>query len=394
MSSRPRVCFIGGTRYSVPLDSTVARKFAVLADICEAFVVAFSANGTFRRAREPAVFYLMPARDLVVLRYATMVVLGTALGVWCVVRHGARIIVAQSPLEGAVGLLVKVLARLLGTRVLLITENHGDFESSVFLQRRIGTAGLYRWAIPRVASLVLHRSDLGRAVSTSTRAQLQRLAPALPVIQFVTWSDSDVFFAAQRDSAPSSTLEILFVGALIPRKGVDVLIEAFRSVLVRCPAARLAIVGRAANGHYAAGLRASVMALGLESRVLFVGELSQEGVARRMAAATLFVLPTYSEGLPRVILEAMAVGTPVVATRTSGIPDVVEEGVTGLLVEPGDAEALGDRLVWALEHRREMEAMAVTARRRAAAIFSARVYREGYREMFEAVAVSHGRATP
>lgn len=386
MSTRPRVCFIGGTRYRVPLSPTAVSKFSVLSEVCEAFVVAFGVSKRLQHTRERATFYLLPAWGPPALRYATMTLLGPVLGLWCVVRHGARIVVVQSPFEGVIGLLVKMLARTVGKRIALITESHGDFEASLFLERRLSAGWLYAWAIPRVASAVLRRSDLGRAVSTSTQAQLQRFAPGLPVVQFATWSDSDVFFASHRHHTPSSRPAILFAGVLIPRKGVDVLIEAFRRVSVSCPTAWLTIAGRGANMDYAAGLRARVAELGLAARVTFVGELDQRELARRMAEASVFVLPTYSEGLPRVVLEAMAVGTPVIATRTSGIPDVVTDGVTGLLVEPGNAEELAGRLVWVLQHEREAGAMAEAARRRVAEIFSTQVYRDGYRQMFEAVA--------
>jgi glycosyltransferase involved in cell wall biosynthesis len=379
------VCFLGGTRYLLPLSPTAARKFAVLSEICEAFVIAFGMSARFRRARQVATFYLLPGFQTPLLRYVAMGLVGPSLGLWCVLRHGVSIVVAQSPFEGLMGLMVKMMSRLAGRRVALITESHGDFEASIFMERRLRAARAYRWAIPRVAAVVLRHSDLARAVSTSTSSQLQRFAPQLPVVQFVTWSDSSAFVAARRYRTGGVFPVILFAGVLIPRKGVHVLIEAFPLVARRCSGARLTIAGRHANLDYTAALRRRVSELGVTAQVTFAGELEQAELAQRMADAAVFVLPTYSEGLPRVVLEAMAVGTPVVVTRTSGIPEVVIDGVTGLLVEPGNAEDLAEHVSWVLEHRAEAFVMAARARQRVAEVFSAEAYREGYRRLFHAV---------
>jgi glycosyltransferase involved in cell wall biosynthesis len=81
----------------------------------------------------------------------------------------------------------------------------------------------------------------------------------------------------------------------------------------------------------------------------------------------------------------MAVGTPVVATRVGGIADVVQDGETGLLVEPGDPRALAERIAWVLEHEDEANVMVLAAQRRVARVLSVSAYQAGYREMFNAV---------
>lgn len=385
--TRRRVCFIGGTRYGVPLNQTAARKFATLAEVCDVFVVAFAVGRHFLRVRDSAVLYLLPAWRLSVLRYITMAVLGTALGFWCVLRHRARILVVQSPIEGGlVGLVVKGGALLVGVRVFLITESHGNFETDTIVGRRRTAASRYRrWVVSHVAAAVLRGSDLARVVSRSTREQILRFAPTLRVFQFVAWSDSDVFYRARLRRFAVCPPEILFAGVLIPLKGIDVLIDAFREISLPDQRAHLVIIGRPANLTYAAALRERVTDLGLDDRVTFTGEVSQTVLALRMAGAKVLVLPSYSEGLPRVLLEAMAVGTPVVATRVGGIADVVQDGETGLLVEPGDHHALADRIAWVLEHEDEANVMVSEAQRRVAGVLSVSAYQAGYREMFNAV---------
>ena len=122
-------------------------------------------------------------------------------------------------------------------------------------------------------------------------------------------------------------------------KGVTALADAWTRVAERVPEARLVVVGRGALADVVDRLRDDY-----PGRVEHVEELPPQGVAERMDAATCLVLPSRSEGLGRVILEAFARGRGVVATRVGGIPDLVEDDVNGLLVENGDVPALADAL--------------------------------------------------
>jgi glycosyltransferase involved in cell wall biosynthesis len=102
-----------------------------------------------------------------------------------------------------------------------------------------------------------------------------------------------------------------------------------------------------------------------------------------MRGAQALVLPSYTEGLPRVIVEALAVGTPVIASAVGGIPEVIEEGVTGFLVPAGAEPALADRLRRMLGNAEEARRMRHRARRVGKQLFSTEAYVAGYASMFE-----------
>lgn len=128
---------------------------------------------------------------------------------------------------------------------------------------------------------------------------------------------------------------VLFVGNLVPVKAVDVLLTAWD--MLRDRRARLLIVG---DGVERAALQAqAAKALG----VTFLGALPQGEVARWIGAADVLVLPSRSEGTPNVVVEALASGVPVVASRVGGIGELVTDGSNGILVEPGEASALAAR---------------------------------------------------
>lgn len=376
-----KTCFIGGARYSQPLDTTSANKFKALGQLGEIFVIGFSQDLRPRRFTQHAHFYLLPKWSLPVLRYATMFTLGSWLALWLILRHGVEVLVAQSPYEGFAAALAKVMTRRLGRKVVLIVESHGDFEISLFLQRRVGSVRLYRILMRMAAQFSLQHADLLRAVSNSTRKQLESWAPDKPIVQFPTWTDIKVFLKAGEQNGRRRS-DILYAGVLIPLKGIHHLIHAFSRVAPEFPEARLVIVGREENPEYAEELRRDVAKLGLDSRVVFLGEVSQAELADYMRQAAVFVLPSLSEGLGRVVVEAMATGTPVIGSDIGGIPEMVQEGQTGFLVPPGDEKVLAERLKWILSNPEEAQAMGKRAREFARSFFSTEAYVDGYRCLF------------
>lgn len=153
-------------------------------------------------------------------------------------------------------------------------------------------------------------------------------------------------------------LRLVFVGSLIPRKGADVLLRAFAHL--REPTAVLRLVG---DGPERGALEALGRTLGIGDRLEFCGQVAPEHVAGHLASSTVFVLPSHSEGRPNVLLEAMAGGTPVVASRIDGVVDTVVDGEHAWLFAAGDVDALTAALDDALARPDERRRRALAARR-------------------------------
>lgn len=390
-----RVCFLGGTRHSDPLDSTAEKKYRVVAQLGNIFVVGFSQGLRPRMFTEHAKFYMLPYLPIAVLRYAEVFTIGTLLLLWVIFRHGVDILVAQSPHEGVPCALAKVIAKLFGRPVVLVIESHGDFAESIFLQRALLVPKVYRIAVKRFARFALSHADLLRAVSSSTRLQLQEWMPNLPVVQFPTWTDIESFKKAGALKRFGDSQRLLYCGVLIPRKGVHHLIQAMAALAGEFPDLKLTIVGRRDNIGYSNELVKSASRLGIADKVFFIDEISQTELANLMAAASVFVLPTYSEGLPRVIFEAMATSLPVIASRVSGIPDIIEDGKTGWLVPPGDEQALAERLRWVLQHTNTALEIGQRAQSMVDEVFSTERYIQGYSQLFsqaQALLATKGRS--
>ncbi|MDF2231621.1 glycosyltransferase [Albimonas sp. CAU 1670] len=134
---------------------------------------------------------------------------------------------------------------------------------------------------------------------------------------------------------------ILYVGRLSLLKGGLVLVEALSRLVARHPDAELVVIG---DGEARAPMQARAEALGVAGAIRFEGFRRQDEVRAALAEADLLTLPSFAEGVPVVLMEAMAAGLPVVATQVAGVSELVADGRSGRVVPPGDAEALAEAL--------------------------------------------------
>lgn len=379
------ICWVGGTRYPNPLDATQDKKWRTLHERLkiEIFVISFSSDSRPRFFAPHARFYLLPALPIALLRYATMYALAPLLLLWLVFARGVRVVVAHDPYFGLIGALVKQIAKIFGKKLILIIESHADFQVAVFLQRRMPFAGTIGSVMNKVARYSLRYTDLLRAVSSNTRQQLQDASPAgIPLHQFITWTDLDTFTNIQREKLPSQTHDLIYVGVLIPRKGVHFLLDAFAKIAPEYADSHLWLIGSADNPEYTAQIKSQAEKLSLANRVTFTGKISQAELAKYLGRCRALVLPSSSEGLPRVVVEAMLAAMPIVATCVSGIPDVIQDGVNGYLIPPESADALETALRKVMQNP-DVDAMGAQGHDFAAKYFSTDVYMEGYRRLFE-----------
>ncbi len=147
----------------------------------------------------------------------------------------------------------------------------------------------------------------------------------------------------QYDHAPKQhiTKTAIFVGRLAAVKGVTFLLDAFLDVLRTHPDALLTLVG---NGPERAALERQVQNMGIANAVNFVGYMDQAGVAEHLSKSDLLVLPSFAEGVPVVLMEALASRIPVIATQVAGVSELVKHGKNGFIVPPANSAALSDRL--------------------------------------------------
>lgn len=199
-------------------------------------------------------------------------------------------------------------------------------------------AGLPRWGRALVARefercrvvIVLSEgwADFVRSIAPHARVMVLPNHVALPDRGADTAGDGD-------------EVRLLFLGAVGERKGMYELLPAFSEALHRQPTLRLIIGGHGELDR----ARALARALGIAERVSFLGWIDGAAKAEALRQAHFYVLPSHNEGLPMSLLEAMAHGLPVISTRVGGIPELVRDGVDGLLVDAGDVHALAGAII-------------------------------------------------
>jgi glycosyltransferase involved in cell wall biosynthesis len=220
-----------------------------------------------------------------------------------------------------------------------VVSLHG---SDVFVAERLGLArGLARRALAAAGSVTACSADLHRrGVALGARPERTRTVPYGVDVERFSPLRADRTLRS-RWGIPAGAAMVIAVGRLVEKKGFATLVEAAR----RVEGVHVVVAG---EGDLRPALEEQARAAG--DRVHFVGALDRDTVARALAAADVVAVPSVVDaagnvdGLPNTLLEALASGRAVVASRVAGIPEVVEDGVAGMLVPAGDAEALATAL--------------------------------------------------
>lgn len=161
----------------------------------------------------------------------------------------------------------------------------------------------------------------------------------IDIIKWAFYRHIDRHLVKEELGLADSTVLIGAVGRLVPFKGFNILLKSLRRIIDNYPNAYLIILG---DGPLRDTLEEQAKELGIAQYIKFLGFVDEPG--RYMSALDVFVLPSINEPFGIVLLEAMAMGIPVVSTRSGGVLDIIEDGVTGLLAEPGDDKSLAESI--------------------------------------------------
>ena len=335
---RPRILMVGRMTYPLPLPGWLTRKFDALERQLDLRVVA-TADASSSASDDR--FHLLQRSRIKVLD-GVLFYLRLPFHVRRQINEfRPEAIIAESPYTAAPALVGRAMAR---GKPQIVIEVHGDWRTATRLYGSPSRRVLSPLA-DAVGRIALRRGDAVRALSSYTEGLVEDVRGIPVTASFEAYMDLSTFTAKPTVPLPERPTA-LFVGMLEAYKNIDGLVEAWPRVVREVPEARLVLVGKGTRKDIVDELVAK-----LPDSVEHIEELQPEGVSEQMDACTVLVLPSRSEGLGRVLVEAMARGRGIVASRVGGIPDVARAGKEALLVTPGDVDELAAALVQALSDR-------------------------------------------
>lgn len=290
-------------------------------------------------------------------------------------REGFGLLHAHTPRTVFVAALVSIL-----TGVPLVYHVHSPAarDSTRRWRNRIN-AWIERRSLARASAVIAVSKSLGDHLKSLSR----RDRPVLVV-------SNGVPCRVPRPPRPARQTDWTLgtVALFRPRKGIELLLEALAVVRSRGYSVRLRAVGEFETGEYRSSVHEQTARLGLTGAVDWVGFVHD--VDRELDRMDWLVLPSlFGEGLPMVILEAMAAGVPVVATRVEGIPEAIRDGQEGWLAEPGSTTSLAECLLRAVRGEADWQAMHTAALKRQARCFSDRSMAAGVARVYRRVLLRH-----
>lgn len=250
------------------------------------------------------------------------------------------------------------VAKLLRARVLY--QVHGGELPEKFFKGRRWLTGFLRWT--------LEQPDLVVVLAQCELDAYRAFVPEQNVVALPNGIDCRAFArvptVVSRRDAP---LRLIYIGRIAREKGLYETLQGLRLAHERGVDARITIAGAGAEEQR---LRRYAQALGIGAHVVFAGPVFGDDKVKLLAGADLMVLPSYSEGLPYALLEAMAAGIPVIATPVGAIPDVMAEGIHGFFVAPRDGKAIAAALSILAADRERLSWMSRACRRRVHAAYT------------------------
>jgi glycosyltransferase involved in cell wall biosynthesis len=297
------------------------------------------------------------------------------------------------------GLPAVCVARLLGKRVVLKADSQGEMSGS-FFGPGLAKFGLTTSSIPfraflRLRNAVLKRADALVAITAEGERELfeagvaawrvRRMPNGVDIRRFGPASDVERSALRRCLQLPATGPVAIYTGRLVSYKGLPLLLTAWRSVVAQDPSAVLLIVGEGGLDIHNCEqeLRQRVHKEGLERNVVFTGSVPD--VERYLRASDVFAYPTENDAFPSSLVEAMACGLAVVTTPVGAIPEILADGVNGILVEQGDPATFRDALTRVLRDPVLARRLGEAARNTVLANYAAPRLADRYAELFRSL---------
>ena len=369
---KSKVIFFSTTTYRFPIEQSIKSKFEALSSISTIKVFAYG-EGINQSNFQSSTYTLFKRPKNRFARYIKTIYITFVI----MRKHflKADIIVIQDPI---LAFFVLLSINFMSSKPKIVVESHGDFINTIPLEKNLKFPSFYIYILRKLANYSLNRADCLRVISSSTRKQVESFTVDKPIVEFPAWINLAKFLDTNYQPQENT---VLFLGSISERKNPLLLLRSL-SYLKKRREFYLKIVGPHINKKYLNSLEQYVINNDLSKYVSIEKEISQEGVINYLKSSTLLTLPSVSEGLGRVILEAQAVGCPVLISDAGGMKDLIEHEKTGFIFKSQDVNDISEKINQILSDKDIREYVSSEGKKQIRNYYNSNTFLNGYKDIF------------
>ena len=373
------VLFIAPTTYQLPLTENLKKKFITLSEVCNVSVLAFANSKTFFNETYGN-FYLNKKIKNRLINYFRIIQISIFTTHKIIKKENIDIVCFQDPVSSFFSILFLKVRR---AEVKIIVETHGDFIETLSLEKNLVLPRLYKKLFYIMAKYSIGKSNIIRAVSSSTEQQVLDIDSSKSVVRFPAWIDFKDFQNIEPKPLSKDKFNILFIGSVTDRKKPHMIIEAIQRINDK--SYHLSIVGPAPNEKYFKELKDLIDKSDLQNQVSLIGPVDRESVKDYYSTSNLMILPSISEGLARVIFESQVAMCPVLVTDAPGMSDIVIDGQTGYVFESNNLDSLSLKIEYIKNNYDEASLVAKNAKGFILSNYSEDNFKFSFKKLFDTV---------
>lgn len=373
-----KVLFVSPTVYSNPLTKDIQKKFQSLSNVCNPIVYAFSEE-KFTSSVEGVEAIFNKKNKNRFLNYLKIIFLFLFRIPKIVKDQNIEIVCLQDPITGFFAVLSLKIRKF---PVKIIVETHGDFIDTIGLEKNLLLPKFYISIFTYFAKYSINNADSIRSISEFTEKQVKEFGYSGLFVRFPAWINIDTYLNADENRSYKDTFKIIFVGSVTDRKNPDLIVKALEPIDKNLS---LEIIGSTPNGKYLEKLQNSINNSKHSERIKMTPFIDSQELISKYSTANLFILPSKSEGLGRVIIEAQSTACPVLISSDTGMTDLVIENETGFIFENNNEIDLTEKLKFIIENYEHATQTGVNARLFVKENFSTENFEFGYKKLFDTV---------
>jgi len=373
-----KVLFVAPTKYNYPINEDLKSKFVTLSEICKPFIFAFSdKKKTTTVGNTNFIFHKKLSNRF--LNYLKIIYLFSFNVPKTVKQHHIDIVCLQDPVTSYFA--IKSL-KLRNSNVKIVLESHGDFIETIALEKKLLIPAIYKKIFKLFSSYSIKNADQIRSISSFTEEQVKAYGYKGSFVRFPAWINLDKFLVAKSIRDANDYFKIIFVGSVTDRKNPKLVVRAISKIDSEIS---LEIIGPTPNKTYLNELKESISNSQHKENIFLSPFIEVDELIQKYSSANLFILPSKSEGLGRVVIEAQATACPVLISSNTGAVDLIIDYETGYIFENDNLEDLKDKIKNIIDNQQHSVQVGLNGKSFVAQNHTIENFKFGYKKLFDLV---------